>query len=404
MPDVLTYLRSLPRMTRIPTPAELDDALLRLARADRRAWRVERVGASAHGRPLRVLSIGGGARHVLVIGGPHANEPIGFLTMLHLARLLAERPALREGRTWHLLPCLDPDGAARMITHWYGGPYALRAYHRGFYRPPMAQHPEAAFGRDEQPAGTVALRTLLRELRPAVMCSLHNADFGGAFFILNRALFGLPTVLQRLTAAWGMPLSRSHADTFGWPSPGLGVYVRPEVASRTHLSAYAQRYGTLSFVPEVPVWADLRSASGLAYGVPYDRTLVTAARAIRADMDLLECLSCEGGDEAIMAAFADTVAIGRWFASGWERLAGAGPPVITVAEVAALAHARHSTRLRALGLLLRGRPGGGLFDTWCAEAVAQIAPRSLPLRTLAAVQLGAVLAAATGAGGWPAWR
>ncbi|MES4832318.1 M14 family zinc carboxypeptidase, partial [Streptomyces anthocyanicus] len=55
-----------------------------VARYPRHA-RLRRVGTSRAGSPLLLLSVGHGSRQVLVVGGPHANEPVGGATALRLA-------------------------------------------------------------------------------------------------------------------------------------------------------------------------------------------------------------------------------------------------------------------------------------------------------------------------------
>ncbi|WP_226962779.1 M14 family zinc carboxypeptidase [Streptomyces sp. C8S0] len=54
------------------------------------------IGRSREGRPMTMLTMPGGPSHVLVIGAPHPNEPIGLAVIPALARYLAEHP--RRGR------------------------------------------------------------------------------------------------------------------------------------------------------------------------------------------------------------------------------------------------------------------------------------------------------------------
>lgn len=77
--------------------------------------RLRRVGVSRAGSPLWLLSVGRGARQVLVVAGPHANEPVGGATVLRLAERVLADPRFTVGAdaTWNLLLCLDPDGLRR---------------------------------------------------------------------------------------------------------------------------------------------------------------------------------------------------------------------------------------------------------------------------------------------------
>src|SRR6185312_494881 len=105
--------------------------------------RLRHVGASRAGDPLLLLSVGHGSRHVLVVAGPHANEPVGGATALRLAERALTDPRLTEGAdaTWNLLLCVDPDGLRRN-EGWLAGPYTLGHYFRNFFRPGFLEQPE----------------------------------------------------------------------------------------------------------------------------------------------------------------------------------------------------------------------------------------------------------------------
>ena len=69
------------------------------------------MGRSRAGRPLLLLSVDRGPRAVLVVGGPHPNEPIGFHTALQLLEdplpVLPWRAARIGDLVWareHLVP------------------------------------------------------------------------------------------------------------------------------------------------------------------------------------------------------------------------------------------------------------------------------------------------------------
>ena len=76
---------------------------------------MNRIGQSRQGRPLWGLRIGEGALQISLIGGCHADEPVGPAMLERLAGFLESRPAsdpLLEGATWHLVPHANPDGDA----------------------------------------------------------------------------------------------------------------------------------------------------------------------------------------------------------------------------------------------------------------------------------------------------
>lgn len=117
---------------RYPTPTELAASARALADARPALCSLRQVGVSRAGRPLHLLSVGHARRAVLVVAGAHANEPTGGSTLLALAERVLAEPALRDGISWHLLLCADPDGASLHVTPQ---PRSLLDYHLGFYRP-----------------------------------------------------------------------------------------------------------------------------------------------------------------------------------------------------------------------------------------------------------------------------
>jgi hypothetical protein len=165
---------ALPRLLRYPTVDELGAAAAALAARHPGRARLRRVGTSRAGDPLLLLSVGHGDRQVLVVAGPHANEPVGGATALRLAERALADPRLTDGAdaTWNLLLCLDPDGLRRN-EGWLTGPYTLGRYVRHFFRPGFLEQPEWL---PDGPAGaalpeTRALLALQDELRPFLQTS-----------------------------------------------------------------------------------------------------------------------------------------------------------------------------------------------------------------------------------------
>jgi hypothetical protein len=82
-------------------------------------FRVEVVGESAEGRPIRTVSFGRGPVPVLLWSQMHGDESTASMALADLYALVARRPdhpavrSILEGATIHTLPILNPDGAAR---------------------------------------------------------------------------------------------------------------------------------------------------------------------------------------------------------------------------------------------------------------------------------------------------
>jgi predicted deacylase len=82
-------------------------------------FRVELVGRSVEGRPLRHVAWGEGSKTVLLWSQMHGDESTASMAIADLFRFLGEHPQhplvqrLRKGTQLHFLPVMNPDGAAR---------------------------------------------------------------------------------------------------------------------------------------------------------------------------------------------------------------------------------------------------------------------------------------------------
>ncbi len=187
-------------LSRIPTYATFDTVDELAARGHALAEQYpeiitrESLGQSRAGDDLWCLRLGNGPENALCFACPHPNEPIGAMTLLALAEILAGDPALllETGMTWHLIPCVDPDGT-RLNEGWFKGPFTIEHYVRGFYRPPGARQVEWTFPFRHQDMWfenpipeTRILMDMIHALRPALTYSLHNSAFGGAYWYVTK--------------------------------------------------------------------------------------------------------------------------------------------------------------------------------------------------------------------------
>lgn len=76
----------------------------------------ESIGFSREGRPIRAIVVGHGSLRISLIGGCHADEPVGPSMLRLLVRYLAgldpDHPLLDELQ-WLVVPHVNPDGARR---------------------------------------------------------------------------------------------------------------------------------------------------------------------------------------------------------------------------------------------------------------------------------------------------
>ncbi|MEU5977146.1 M14 family zinc carboxypeptidase [Streptomyces sp. NPDC047315] len=211
-------------MRRFPTYDELHRTVRAVARAHPARVELSEVGKSRGGRDIFLASVGKGRKNVLVLGGPHANEPTGFLTVIHLAHLAAKHPEFAEGLdvTWHFVPCMDPD-AMRLGEGWYGAPRTIRNYYGRFYRPAFVHQPEWSFpvdgGFDRPLPETRALMSIIDDLRPNLVYTLHSADFTGHQFMVTDAVPELVSGVEHAMARRGLPVHTAPSDG-GTPTVG----------------------------------------------------------------------------------------------------------------------------------------------------------------------------------------
>jgi hypothetical protein len=257
-----------------PGVAELEAVSGALAR---RGVPVDVIGYSRSGRPIRLISMDyGGTLDALVVGTPHPNEPIGGRTIqVMLDLLLRQSPALAGlPFNWHFIPTIEPDGLA-MNAGWLATPHDLRAYVHGFYRPAFRHQAEYSFPLQTQryrfdvsTPETLAWMSAIDRLRPALMVSLHNADHGGAFNVLNRAEPGLAVELSGQARSHGIALDVAGDPLVEQQALSPGVFLADDFSALVdHAPAgvwtagdssfgYAARHGTLGLAPEVPMWQE----------------------------------------------------------------------------------------------------------------------------------------------------
>ncbi|MGY5010714.1 M14 family zinc carboxypeptidase [Streptomyces sp. 900105755] len=423
-------------MDRYLTVAEVTDSARRLVSRYPGALRLRRIGTSRAGRPIEMLSVGHGPRHVLVVARPHPDEPVGGTTALALAERVARgdhrSPATDQAVvTWNIVLCLDPDGAAlsQGLEEATAGPApSVYDYYRTAYRPVGAEQPEWAPIESRQLPESQALFDVIDELRPFLQCSLHGVEAGGSWVQLTQALPGLAAPFRTSAAELGIPVQRGTFDALYWENPGPGVYVLPPPESTARLAAGSeniglstwcapQRYGGVTAIVEVPMWASDLAADPSPHP--------EAAAALRDLAGLVR----HGGRQVTgvldkARAFLPPPGVSpprrvlEWMADGlydlvadsWEplaRQAADDPRRVTTAQICALDVVARRQPLRAAGLLLRllraadhpaapelHRDLDDLFTTWCTDFEKSLRLRRTPVHHQVALQTRTTLTAA----------
>jgi hypothetical protein len=275
----LDALGEVPALDRIPTMDLMTARTRELALRHSDLIDVRTVGHSRAGEPIEMLSIGAGPLSALLIGAPHPNEPIGCMTIERLLQRLCESTALREALPfrWHCIKAIEPD-ALRLNEGWFDRPGDLTHYLDHFFRPALADQAEYGFPFDtsldfpvETSPENDAWRTAFEIALPDLLYSLHNADYGGAFYMVTPPVPELVAALPALPPRFGLGLNDVGEPLSDSPALGPGVFVPfdPAVFAKLGKAAwqggdssagYANRHGALSLIAEVSMWEDANSA------------------------------------------------------------------------------------------------------------------------------------------------
>ncbi|MFR9797645.1 M14 family zinc carboxypeptidase [Streptomyces sp. MS06] len=404
---------------RYPNVPEMVASARALTFRQPRLCALRQVGASRQGRPLHLLSVGGAREAVLVVAGAHANEPAGGGTLLALAERVAAEPRLRADASWHFLLCADPDGAS---LHDTPAPGSLLDYHLGFYRPAGPEQPEwspSVLPPDRLPPETRALTGVIDELRPYLQVSLHGTDLGGTWVQLTRDIPGLAEPFAKSAAQLHIPVETAASDAAGWPAAGPGVHVMPAPGAgaaypsmpddaRRSTWFHAHRYGGMTAIVEVPMWASDLVGDPAPHPAPA-AALRQLALQLRQDAARVERVLTEAGprlegDEGpLLRAARWSLELVPGLAADWIHTQPAGTTMAYLGSVEAFAR---RLPLRAAAMLLRAlrerddRAAESLerlVVAWSDAFAARFRARWVPVRHQVEHQSRTVLAAALSA-------
>ncbi|MFI6281185.1 M14 family zinc carboxypeptidase [Streptomyces sp. NPDC050988] len=377
---------------------------------------LRQVGSSRAGRPLHLLSVGHAARSVLVVAGAHANEPTGGSTLLSLTERVLRDRELRADTSWHFLLCADPDGASLHVTP---APRTLLDYHLGFFRPAGPEQPEwspSVLPPDRLPPETRALTRVIDELRPYLQVTLHGTDLGGSWVQLTKDIPGLAEPFAKSAAELNIPVETGASDAAGWPASGPGVHVMPAPGSdlaypsmpddARHSTWYhAHRYGGLTAVVEVPMWASDLVDDPAPHPAPAAAMRRLARRllqdAVQVESVLAEVLPrLPGPDGPLLRAAKWALELVPGLAGDWARTPPADSTMAYVGSVDAFGR---RLPLRAAAMLLRvlqeaddraAPPLEHLVASWSEAFAERFRARWVPLEHQVEHQSRTVVAAA----------
>ncbi len=422
----------------LPLSSDLDGHALVRRLAMTHAAQVERLGSSRAGRPIDLISVGRGSRAALIVGAPHANEPIGCATIVRLLTRLAKDRELREGSDWqwHFIPAIDADGIA-LNEGWFRGERTLARYLDNFYRPPFKLQPEYAFPLDvpgyrfdKETPETTCWRLALDRIRPQLQCSLHGADTGGSFFLASDPQPRLCKVLGDLPKQSDITLNTvgdSSADLAGI-APGVFSFpnIESQIAKTSSKDAWnagdssegysRKRYRTFNMVCEVPLWRDARERDPRRSGRTHAEVLDEEIGMVRADEKLLKpflstlrAVSSSDAAAALFVSVEDAVQGSSGIIEELEELKASEKArrILTYRDLVQYEYGTAMFRTLAMAERLARLTGAGDLHVAARNALqerligyqrsARLVP--VPLRSSTDVQMAAILATARSLGG-----
>ncbi|BAJ73683.1 predicted carboxypeptidase [Microbacterium testaceum StLB037] len=416
---------TVPEFETFPTVDELDAWIDEVAGRHPGSVAVRRIGTSRDGHPVRMLTVGEGDASILVSAGALPDGPAGFRTVQELVRLLRERAAPLAGiaARWHIVPCLDPDGA-RLNETWYERHASAHGPRRSAADGTLP-HPGLPSSADHPLSETAALRRVIDEVKPQLLVSLHGTHVEGVFTSVSSPEPALAAALAGAASVVGLPPVSVVCDTPVSASLAPGVVALDPAADDpfrdigASTAADTRPHGPVSVVSRVPA----RLAPRATDPGPSGESLGTVVRRALADLDT-RAHRLKSIADAVEPALAPT---SPFLTSVNDARAAVAPlreswravlenPALsareaTHAEQAAFASAPHAVGLRGAGALLRvldaeaaadhaapqvraaHREALAVFDAWVTDADRLPAVPIAPRRRVA-TQLAVLLAAA----------
>lgn len=449
--EIVERAAALPDFPGYPGVDELLAQIEELAQEFPQLLTAKRIGTSRLGEPITLYTLAlnstddpepadAAAKHCLVVGGVHPNEPIGSHTIVRLLLDLLNDDSLRRrlGAVWHFIPCIDPDGM-RLNEGWFDNPSDGETYFRHFYRPPGDEQVEWTFPInykskyfDAMLPETQALKQVIDDIRPDFYVPLHNSESGGAYFYVSDPIDDLVPLLHRLPAEFGIPLHRGEPeaahfkelapaifesgtpqDVYEWREAN-GLDPVPTGAAGQSSTSYARKHGTFSLIAELPIWRTFGADDTSPSASNYATLLRDAGEALNdSGTRLIELMARVGPHLTLDSPFLRSA---RVFVPA---MTSAGEMMITRSEmpqnrrVATVAERPMSVvwmyRLRFGGALFRAlkaevtagsagvlvrraaRELEQIWTGWLEQGLAEEQAEEIPVRAVVGVQYGAVL-------------
>ncbi len=241
--------------------------------------------------------------------------------------------------------------------------------------------------------------------------TLHGTDLGGSWVQLTKDVPGLAEPFAKSAAELHIPVETGASDAAGWPASGPGVHVMPGPETGVaypslpddarHSTWYhAHRYGGLTAVVEVPMWASDLVDDPAPHPAPEAAMRRLATRLLRDAREVERILAealprLDGVEGPLMRAAQWALELIPGLAEDWTHTSPAGTTMAYVGSVDAFGR-----RLPLLLRVLRETDDRAaprleqLVATWCDAFAERFRARWVPLEHQVEHQSRTVLVAA----------
>ncbi len=238
------------------------------------------IGNTINNEPLKMLEIGKGEKTALITGVPHSDEPLGSLVVTFFARWIATHPEKNFfGWRWLFIPILERQGM-KLNEGWFNMPHSFSSIAKSNFREPTEDQYEWTFPIEydqykwyKSRPETLAVKKVLEEEKPDLLCNLHHSGFHNAYYYLSKDIPIVYNDLKKLAKSCRLRLSDNAPDVpFGKMfEPGfyqmyglkdyLDYYKKKDPGILTTIKRgacsdewYQQEIGGFSFNCEVPMY------------------------------------------------------------------------------------------------------------------------------------------------------
>ncbi len=241
---------------------------------------------SRGGRPIYALRYGDKGLPVLIWGGGDANEPLGVLSSITLAKIL-ELTGIHDklGLSVFIVPLLDPD--SYVLNKWFDKSYDPKHYAMWSYRPAINNSPEYTFDKQHLPE-TRGLVKLIKDVKPFIVISLHSQPYPGSYVLISKEVSGLRDIVVRLSRSFNAPFINVKELFEEYKRIDVGIY--SIVGTLSGVGYVVKRgFSTVGVIPDIAEFYDL--------GASIDKPI--SKNKVRKSMDVINNSLCKCIEKAV---------------------------------------------------------------------------------------------------------